>query len=219
MVTPRAWSAGPGLWAGFGALLVAAAAAVLARLDDHRAADDALDIADDDALADSRRRRGLLSIALAVLAFIAFCLPTYRTLLGTSPTLFGGFALDTWGVWALFAVTVGALGYAALDSRPPVAGAFPVAAAAVVGLRLLVPSAVRADADFHAATGTVWTWVLLAVLVGAGVAMVLLVRAVPRTAATTLIGSGSGGAARAKGRPRNASAGRPATPGKPRRRR
>ncbi len=115
IVTPRTWSAGPGLWCGVGAVLFAAAAAVLARLDDRRVAGDALDVADDDALADSRRRRGLLAAVVAVFAVVVLCLPTYHTLQGPSATLLGGFALDTWGVWALLGVTLGAL--AVRDAR------------------------------------------------------------------------------------------------------
>ena len=159
IVTPRTWSAGPGLWCGVGSVLVAAAAAVLARLDDRRVAGDALDVADDEALADSRRRRGLLAAAMAVLAVVVLCLPTYQTLQGPSATLLGGFALDTWGVWALLGVTLGALLCATLDGRTAVAGAFPAAAAAIVALRLLVPESVRSGSDFRTAAGTMWTWV------------------------------------------------------------
>lgn len=186
IVTPRTWSAGPGLWCGVGAVLVAAAAAVLARLDDRRVAGDALDVADDDALADSRRLRGLLAAAAAVTTAVVLCLPTYRTLQGPSATLLGGFALDTWGVWALLGVTLGALVCAALDGRPAVVGAFPAASAAVVALRLLVPASVRSGPDFSTAAGTAGSWVLVAVLVATSAAMVILTRRVPRAVAPAL---------------------------------
>ncbi len=208
-MTPRTWSGGPGLWCGVGALLFAAAAAVLARLDDRRVAGDALDVADDDALSDSRRRRGLVAAAVAVFAVVALCLPTYRTLLGPSATLLGGFALDTWGIWALLGVTVGALVYATVDGRPAVVGAFPVAAAAVVALRLLVPDSVRSGPDFSSAAGTVCTWVLVAVLVVAAAVMVIFTRQVPRAVTPALNltrvagngpkGSTGGGATRSAG--------------------
>jgi len=169
-----------------GSVLFAAAAAVLARLDDRRVAGDALDVADDEALADSRRRRGLLAAVVAILAVVVLCLPTYHTLQGPSATLLGGFALDTWGVWALLGVTLGALLCATLDGRTAVAGAFPAAAAAIVALRLLVPESVRSGSDFSTAAGTVWTWVLVGVLLVGAAAMAVLARQVPRVVTPAL---------------------------------
>ncbi len=73
-----------------------------------------------------------------------------------------------------------------LDGRTAVAGAFPAAAAAVVALRLLVPESVRSGSDFRTAAGTVWTWVLVGVLLVGAAAMAVLARRVPRVVTPAL---------------------------------
>jgi hypothetical protein len=90
-----------------------------------------------------------------------------------------------------------------------VVGAFPVAAAAVVALRLLVPDSVRSGPDFSSAAGTACTWVLVAVLVVAAAVMVIFTRQVPRAVTPALNltraagngpkGSTGGGAKRSAG--------------------
>ena len=210
LVTVHPWTAGPGLWCGVGALLVAAAAAALARLDDRRAADTVLTVADDESVAASRVLRGWIAAGVGVLAIVALAVPVYSTVLGDSATLLVGFALDTWGVWAMLAVLLGALVYAVIDRRLPVVAAFPAAAAAVAGLRLLVPAAVSAAPGYRTAGGAPLTWALVVALLAAGGAMAVLVRRItvaPLEAALP-----------AAARPKIAKAGAAARPGKGKRR-
>lgn len=206
LVTVHPWTAGPGLWCGVGALLVAAATAVLARLDDRRAADTVLTVADDESVAASRVLRGWIAAVVGGLAVVALAVPVYTTVLGDSATLLVGFALDTWGVWAMLAVLLGGLVYAVVDRRLLVVAAFPAAAAAVAGLRLLVPGVVSAAPGYRTAAGTGLTWALVAALLAAGVAMALLVRRI--TVAPLEV------ARPPTGRVKNAQAGTGARPGR-----
>ena len=75
-----------------------------------------------------------------------------------------GYDLDTWGLWALAIGSIGAVWAGALTRRAGVSATLLVAAAAVVGQPLLVPSVIRAVPGFELSIGFWVTAVAVVVL-------------------------------------------------------
>ena len=167
---------GAGTWLGTAALALAGVAAVLGAVAAHQAAEATSTVPDDDSVAAARGTTVPVATGLAVLTVIAACLPVYTSngeLQG--PTILRGYTVETWGVWALLVATIGALAGAAVTRSRWVALALGLAAAAVQGVRLVVPAGLPGTAGFAVRPGAVVQAVLvLALVVGA---VVLSVRA------------------------------------------
>lgn len=164
------WGDGAGYWLAWLAVVAALAAAVLAGVAARRSADAQTTVPDDASVAASRPVRAGLAVGLSALALVVLSVPIWSTLgRGSASTLLFGYAVDTWGLWAVAVAVIAAVWTAARTVRPDVAVAAPVAAAAVAVQPLLVPAAVRDQVGFAWGAG-LW-------LVGALV--VLLVVAAP----------------------------------------
>jgi hypothetical protein len=147
------WSAGAGLWsgiAGSGLVLVVVAVAVLANRQTTQAAPA---VADEESLAESRAFRTRVAIALSGLTVIALILPVYRSPTGSSPTLLVGFDLGSWGVLALAVGMVCAAWAAAWARQAVPAAAYALTGGAILFVRLLIPSSVRAGDGFAVRAG------------------------------------------------------------------
>ncbi len=169
------WTAGPGLWLGGLAAALAAIAAVVAVLGLRRDADASLRVAVDESVSASRRPRVWMAGALTLVVVIALSLPVYGYLgRPRSVTLWGGYGLDTWGVWVIGLAVVGAVWAAAAAQTAQIAAALPLAAAAVAVQPLLLPGAVTGQPGFERGAGTWAGWLLVALLVLAAPAFGML---------------------------------------------
>ncbi len=144
----RTWTAGPGLWWGVVAVALAVAAAALAMITARRVEEASLQVVLDDSVLQPRAVRGRTAAGLTVLTVVSCALPVYSVGLTRSSTLFVGYDLDTWGIWAVALAVVIACWAATLTSRPAVAVGYLVAAAAVAAVPLIVPAVVRAAPGF-----------------------------------------------------------------------
>jgi hypothetical protein len=169
----RTWTAGPGLWWGVAAVVLAVAAAVLAVITARRVEDASLQVVIDEPVDRSRSVRVWAAAGLTILTVIACALPVYSVGLARSSTLFVGYDLDTWGIWAVALAVVLASWAATVSRRSAVAASYLLAAAAVVAVPLIVPGAVRDAPEFTWGPG-LWA---------GGVLLVALVVAVPVFAA------------------------------------
>ncbi len=166
---------GAGLWFGVAAMVVATVAAILAAATSRRVASASVTVADDESAAGARSIAGWIAVGVSALAVLACCLPVYSTAGQiTSPTILHVYAVDTWGVWAILAVVIGAAWGSALSRRPAVAIALCLSAAAVSGLRLIVPSGVTGATGFEYGIGRWVQAVLVLALVLAAAVFGLL---------------------------------------------
>ncbi|MET3804867.1 hypothetical protein ABIB25_001863 [Nakamurella sp. UYEF19] len=165
---PPTWSAGPGLWWGLAGVLLGVASLAVAMASGRRAADASSLVAEEDSLDGSRSMGAAVAWALTVLTVIVLALPVYRTTAGSSATLLVGFQVDSWGVLALAGGMVGAAWAGARAKWVTQAVAFPLAAGAVLVVRLVIPASVRAQDGFDIQPGLIAGYVLLvAYLAGA----------------------------------------------------
>ncbi len=163
----RTWTAGPGLWLGVVAVVLAVAAALLAAVTARRAEQASLQVVLDDSVDRSRSIRTWTASGVTILTVIASALPAYSVGLTRSSTLLLGYDLDTWGVWAVALAVVGAVWAASLTRRPAVAVTYPLAAAAVVVQPLIVPGPVRDASGFAWGPGLWAGGILLIALIAA----------------------------------------------------
>jgi hypothetical protein len=160
--TGHSWSTGPGQWLTLLGTGLALVAAVLAGVTARRVSQASLDVVDDDSLERACQSRRWPAVGLTVLIVVALSLPIYRSLAGSASTLVNGYDLDTWGLWALAIGSMGAVWAGALSRRAGVSATLLVAAAAVVGQPLLVPSVIRAVPGFELGIGF---WVMTVAVV------------------------------------------------------
>ena len=144
----RTWTTGAGLWWGVVAVALAVAAAVLAVITARRVEEASLQMVLDDSVMQSRSVRVWTAAGLTVLTLVSCTLPVYSVGLAASSTLFAGYDLDTWGIWAVAVAVTIACWAATVTRRPAVAVGYLVAAAAVAAVPLIVPAAVRDAAGF-----------------------------------------------------------------------
>ncbi|HEY5116997.1 MAG TPA: hypothetical protein VIJ00_15860, partial [Nakamurella sp.] len=144
----RTWTTGAGLWWGVVAVALAVAAAVLAVITARRVEEASLQMVLDDSVMQSRSVRVWTAAGLTVLTVVGCTLPVYSVGLTASSTLFAGYDLDTWGIWAVAVAVTIACWAATVTRRPAVAVGYLVAAAAVAAVPLIVPAAVRDAAGF-----------------------------------------------------------------------
>ena len=165
-------SIGAGLWCGIAAAGAATVVAILATVSLARASDSADTVDDDDSVGAARSASAPVAVVVALIAFLASCLPTFATSGQiSSPTILRGYAVDTWGVWAILLATIGALIAATLADRPVLVLGLLLGAALVAAVRLVIPAHVEAAAGFGLRPG----YVLQAVLVVALAAAALLI--------------------------------------------
>ncbi len=171
----HSWTAGSGLWLGGLAALLAVVAAVLAVVSSRRDAEASLQIAVDDSVAASRTPRLWIAGGLTAVTVVALSLPIAGAA-GELATvsLWGGYGLETWGVWAVGVAVVGAVWAAAGTRHPMVAAALPVAAAAVAVQPLLLSDALTRRPGFERGAGTWAVWALVALLLLAAPAFAML---------------------------------------------
>ncbi len=160
--TEHSWTTGPGQWFSIIGAVLAVTAAVLAALTARRSAEASLEVVDDSTLSASRAARVWPAIALTVFVVVALAVPAYSDLTGSGPSLLQGYDLHTWGFWALAIGAMIGIGAAALTARAAPAGAWLVAAAAVVAQPVAVPASVRAAPGFGFGVGL---WLILAAAV------------------------------------------------------
>ena len=139
----RTWTAGPGLWWGVVAVALAVAAAVLAVITARQVEEASLQVVVDDSVEQSRLVRGWTAAGLTVLTVVSCTLPVYSVGLTPSSTLFVGYDLDAWGIWAVALAVATASWAATLTRRPAVAAGYLLAAAGIAAVPLIVPGAIR----------------------------------------------------------------------------
>ena len=163
----RTWTAGPALWWGVVAVVLAVATAVLAVITARRVADASLQVVIDDPVDRSSSVRVWSAAGLTILTVVAYALPVYSVGLTRSSTLFVAFDLDTWGIWAVALAVIIATWAATATLRPAVAAGYLLAAAVVAAVPLIVPGAVRDAPGFAWGPGLLAGGVLLIALVAA----------------------------------------------------
>ena len=142
-------SLGSGAWCGYAAAGLALVAAVLALIGMIRDSDAASTIDDDDSVSAARSASAPVAVAVGVVALVASCLPMFSTSGQiSSPTILRGFAVDTWGVWAILLVILGALIAATLNGHRRVVLGLLLGAALVAAVRLVVPAHVSQATGF-----------------------------------------------------------------------
>jgi len=139
----RTWTAGPGLWWGVVAVALAVAAAVLAAITARQVEEASLQLVVDDSVEQSRPIRGWTAAGLTILTVVSCTLPVYSVGLTPSSTLFVGYDLDAWGIWAVALAVATASWAATLTRRPAVAAGYLLAAAAIAAVPLIVPGTIR----------------------------------------------------------------------------
>jgi len=139
----RTWTAGPGLWWGVVAVALAVAAAVLAVITARQVEEASLQVVVDDSVEQSRLVRGWTAAGLTILTVVGCTMPVYSVGLTPSSTLFVGYDLDAWGIWAVALAVATASWAATLTRRPAVAAGYLLAAAAIAAVPLIVPGAIR----------------------------------------------------------------------------
>jgi hypothetical protein len=139
----RTWTAGPGLWWGVVAVALAVAAAVLAVITARQVEEASLQVVVDDSVEQSRLVRGWTAAGLTMLTVVSCTLPVYDVGLTPSSTLFVGYDLDAWGIWAVALAVATASWAATLTRRPAVAAGYLLAAAGIAAVPLIVPGAIR----------------------------------------------------------------------------
>jgi hypothetical protein len=162
-------SVGSGMWCGIAATVLALVVAVLAIASLVRASDSAATVDDDDSAGAARSASVPVAAVVAVLAVVASCLPTFATSGQiSSPTILRGYAVDTWGVWAILIAAVGALIAATVAGRPVLALGLLIGAALVAAVRLIIPAHVDEATGFALRPGYVVQAVLVLALATAG---------------------------------------------------
>lgn len=173
---PPTWSAGPGLWWGVAGVLLGVASLAVAMASGRRAADTSQMVAEQDSLEGSRTRGTVVAWTLTVLTVIALALPVYRTTAGSSATLLVGFQVVSWGVLALAAGMVAAAWAGARAKWVIQAVAFPLAAAGILLVRLVIPASARAQDGFDTQPGLIAGYVLLVAFLAGAVVLGLSAR-------------------------------------------
>jgi len=215
------WSSGSGLWCGIAGTALGVAVLGIALKAGRRAADASVLVVDDESAAGSGRNGTVVAALLTILTLVALAVPTYRTAAESAPTLRIGFALDSWGVWALAAGMIAAAWFAARTTWAAAASAFALTGGAIGVVRLVIPAAVRAQPGFGGRPGLVLGFAAVAAFVLAagmfaaaarGVRLLEPSAAIPAgrpARAGTPTGASTGGASsrgasstRTKGRPR-----------------
>lgn len=156
------WTVGPGGYlmvvGALGSVVAAGFAAVAAR----QAAEQSLEIVDDQSLADSRSARRWNALILTALILGSLATPVFGGLgVSSAPTLISGFDLDTWAFWSLAIGALLGVWIGALTRFPLTAMGAGGASAAVLAQPLFVPDTVRALPGFTLTTGF---WLLLGVV-------------------------------------------------------
>lgn len=162
-------SVGSGTWCGIVAAGLAIVIAILAIVSLARASDSTATVDDDDSLGAARSASVPVAAVVAVLAVVSSCLPMFATSGQiSSPTILSGYAVDTWGVWAILLAAAGALIAATLAGRPVLVLGLLIGAALVAAVRLIIPAHVDQAAGFALRPGYVVQAVLVLALAVAG---------------------------------------------------
>ncbi len=168
---PPTWTAGPGLWCAVAGIVTGLLAAGLSLAAARQAREASLVIQDDESLARSRSFGTVVAAGLTVAVVVVGLLPAYATAAGASATLLVGFRLDSWGVLVLSLGMAGAAFAGGRARQLSAAIAFPLVAAAISIVQLVVPAAVRAADGFSLRSGWYAGWVLVALFGCAAVAL------------------------------------------------
>ncbi len=150
---PPNWSAGSGLWCGIVGIGLGIATLAVGVATSRGAADESLSVPDEDSLAAARAFGSVVAVVLTVLTVVALGLPVYRSSSGSAATLLVGFQVNSWGVLALAAGMIAAAWAGGRATTVAQAVAFPLAGAAILVVRLVVPAAVSAQDGFEKAAG------------------------------------------------------------------
>ena len=161
-------SIGAGLWCGFAAAGIATVVAILAIVSLARASDSADTVDDHDSVGAARSASVPMAVVVALIAVLASCLPTFATSGQiSSPTILRGYAVDTWGVWAMLLATIGALIAATLADRPVLVLGLLLGAALVAAVRMVIPAHVEDATGFGLRPGYAVQAVLVLALASA----------------------------------------------------
>jgi hypothetical protein len=168
---PPVWSAGAGLWCGVAGMGLGIATLAVGVAASRGAADEALSVPDDDSLARSRAFGTVVAVVLTVLTVVVLALPVYRTSAGSAATLVVGFQVNSWGVLALAAGMIAAAWAGGRATTVSQAVAYPLAGAAILVVRLVVPAAVSAQDGFEKAVGLYAGYATLVAFVAGALAL------------------------------------------------
>ena len=155
------WSAGPGLWWGVVGIGLGLATFAVATTASRQAADASPLVADEDSLSRARSIGTGVAVVLTVVVLVVLSLPVYSTQQLSSATLLDGYQANSWGVLTLAAAMIGAAWAAGRSQWRAGAIAYALAGGAVMGVRLVIPAAVRAQDGFTTKSGLVGGYVTI----------------------------------------------------------